>query len=139
MNADRFDDDRIVTGGVHGAHDIARRGGESTQAAATGHAANKDVGIAGQLHHPDTITEDGTAGEWTGRVNRYDANLCIMLAKLAYYAGDKRTFAGTGRSSHTDDMGVTGVLVQFRQVAMGERGSALDQGHHASKGAPVPA
>src|SRR5947209_10949653 len=84
----RLDHDWIVSRGIHGSHDVTGRGRENSQVATAGHTANKDVGVTGQFHHANAITEDGAAGKRAGRVNRNHANLAVAAPQLTYEMRD---------------------------------------------------
>jgi len=68
-DADRLDEDPREAEGVHELDDVARRGGEASETAAGGHAADEDVGVERVGLHPDAVAQDGAARERARRVD----------------------------------------------------------------------
>src|SRR6266566_3602593 len=135
----RLDHDWIVSRGIHGSHDVTGCGRETSQIATAGHTANKDVGVAGQFHHANAITEDGAAGKRAGRVNGNYTNLAVAAPQFTYEMRDQGAFAGSRSTRHSYDMGMTGMLMQFCQVTAGRRYFVLNQGYHTCQGTAVTA
>src|SRR6266566_1516210 len=135
----RLDHDWIVSRGIHGSHDVTGCGRETSQVATAGHTANKDVGVAGQFHHANAITEDGAAGKRAGRVNGNYTNLAVAAPQFTYEMRDQGAFAGSRSTRHSYDMGMTGMLMQFCQVTAGRRYFVLNQGYHTCQGTAVTA
>ena len=135
----RLNHDWIVSRGIHGSHDVTGRGRETSQVATAGHAANKDVGVAGQFHHANAITEDGAAGKRAGRVNGNYTDLAVATPQLTYEMRDQSAFAGARSTRHSYDVGMAGVLMQLCQVTAGCRYFVLNQGYHTCQGTAVTA
>src|SRR5713101_4757752 len=63
------------------------------------------------IHHPQPVTEEGTAGKRAGRVYRQDPNLAASLPELLYRLVDQGAFARPGwpRNSYGEGLACAGV------------------------------
>src|SRR5579863_7753683 len=128
--ANGLDNNGVIACRVHCSYYIAGRGGKTTEAATTRHATNEDVGIASQFHHADAVTENGTAGKRTGRVNGNHADFAIAAAQFAHKVRHQRTFARSWCAGHANNMRFTGMLMQFSKEATGVGRIVFNQRDH---------
>ena len=73
-DADRLDDDDLLSGGVEQQRRVTRRPGEAAQMAARRHAPDEDPLVGGVCLHAKTVAQHGAAGEGTRWIDRNHAN-----------------------------------------------------------------
>src|SRR5205807_1093634 len=93
-----LDDDRIVASGIHRSHHVSCGGRKPAQTTTTRHTANEDVGVARQLHHADTITQNSSPSERTGGVNSHYSNFALSMTQFSHKVRYQSTFSGTWRA-----------------------------------------
>src|SRR5919197_1980850 len=123
---DGLNQNHVLAGRVEDSGDIRRCGCEAAQIAARRHRANVDAGIAVMSQHADAITENGAAAVRAGGINGDDAHGTLLLPIHACELIDQRAFAGTGRSSKSDDARLAGVWEQFPQHVGGLGDAVFD-------------
>ncbi len=67
--------------------------------------------------HPDSVTENRSAGERTRRVNRNDSNSFALFSENFDDLIDQSAFARTGKTRDTDDIGTACFGIEFLQFA----------------------
>ena len=135
--ADRLDDDDVEASGVERAHGVAGGGGQPAEAATAGHAADEDVGVAGQLLHADAVAEDRAAGEGAAGVDGDDADALVAPPQFARQLHHERALARAGRAGESDDVRVAAVGVQLREDALRLRARGSRSGDDTRQRAPV--
>ncbi len=118
-DADRLDDDRIETSRTQEIHHIEGCRSESPETATACHAPNEHSGIFCMCRHPDTITEDRTAGERRTRIHRDDSDNLTLFAQFPDDSIGKRAFTRTGRTGDTDNLYGIRVIVVVGKYLLG--------------------
>src|SRR5713101_6416437 len=80
------------------------------------------------IHHPQPVTEEGTAGKRAGRVYRQDPEFASSLPELFYRLVDQGAFARPGwpRNSYGEGLACAGV--EFLHEAATGLSPRFDQG-----------
>ncbi len=101
-DADCFDDDLRVTGGIENRDCIDRRSRQSAEIAACRHGANENTFVQAERLHPYPVTQDRSARKWTRRVDCDNANTLTALAIEHRELINKGRLTGARRTSDSD-------------------------------------
>ena len=108
-DANGFDDDDVLAGGVEHQRRVGGRARQSAEMAAGRHAPDEHARIAGVRLHPEPIAEHRAAAERAGRVDRDHADRESAATKLGRQPIDERALPRAGRTGHADEVGAPGV------------------------------
>ena len=87
------------------------------------HAIVRRIGL-----HPDTVAEEGAAGDRRGRVHRHHRHGPAGLAQLGDQRRDERRLAGARRAGDSHQVGATRQRVEVSERVLGNDGVVLDGG-----------
>jgi len=140
--ANGLDDHQVKASGVQHLDRIGCGPGQAAEVAPTGHAADKDAPIPGQVPHADAVAQDGPSGEGAGGVYGQDANgpgqvLAVAPAEMERQGVDQRALAAAGRAGHANDVRLARVGMEGGQQSLGFGAIVLDEADAAGDGPPL--
>ena len=94
--ADGLDQHHVLAEGVEGGDDAGGRGGEAAEVAARRHAAQKHIGVGGEILHADAVAEEGALRERRRGVDGDDAERAAALSQFAGESAGEGALAGAG-------------------------------------------
>src|SRR5439155_21592703 len=116
---------------------VVRRVGEPTQRTARGHAANKDLGVRGQILHADAVAQDSAVRERTRRVDYHNTNAPSLVAVLAGQSTEESALAGARGPRDADDMCTAAVRKERAESFPRIRVPVINPSEDAGKGATI--
>ena len=108
-----FDENYIETESIHQFNRICGLAGQTPETAACTHTTDINTLIQRQVVHTNTVTKNGAAGERTGRIDSDDAYCFTLFAKLLYEGIRQCALTRTRRTSDTDDLSTTGMVIDI--------------------------
>ena len=92
------------------------------------HGSYEDAVVRGVCLHPDTVAQDGSAGNGAGRIHGHDRDRTAGAAKLRDKRGHERALARPRRPGDADQLRAAGNRVEAAQGGFRYWGSVLDGG-----------
>ena len=140
-DADRFDDDDVLAGGVEDERRVAGRAREAAQMPARRHAADEHAFVGRVRLHAQPIAEHGAAAERARGIDGDDADRQRDGARPVSDFGDQpideRALARAGRAGDADEIRAAGVAENRADQVGARRILVLDQGNRAGHRARV--
>src|SRR6185295_1423294 len=100
-----------------------------------GQRPDEDPRIGGVGLHPDAVTEDGTAAEGAGGVDRQDAHRLSLGAEPGDHPVGEGGLPCPRRAGDPDDVGPAGAGEERLEIGGGGRILVVDAAHEATGGA----
>jgi hypothetical protein len=134
---DGFHDDDIVSHGLHHAHRIDGRTGETAQVAPGRHRADINASVAAVSLHAQPVPEEGAAREGARRIHGDDADGFASLPVGADQAGNQAGLSRSRRPRHTQHSGLSNGNEKVFQDVAGNLLFSFDGRYEFCSGHPI--